>query len=164
MINELEKLARAATPQDFDSAATKDEGGFVECPACGGEGSVEIEADYCNYDNTAIGVQFYGVGREFRAAEAYYRAANPATMLKLCEIIRELAFLVDCVVEDATEFETDWNKDARAALALATKLGVGNLQPDVSRPNNGEQSCDSWGVLTDETRTALAKANELGVG
>jgi hypothetical protein len=45
-------------------------------------------------------------------------------VLQLCEIIRELAFLVECVVEDPTEFETDWNKDAREALAKSAELGV----------------------------------------
>jgi hypothetical protein len=89
MINDLEKLARAATPQNFDSAKEDIRSGdIVECPMCGGEGEVEVTADYCNYDDVAIGVQFYGVGKEFRSAEAYYRAANPNTVLKLCEIIR----------------------------------------------------------------------------
>jgi hypothetical protein len=89
MINKLETLARAATPQNFDSAKEDIRiGGVFECPLCGGEGEVELSVDYCNYDNAAMGVQFYGIGKEFRTAEEYYRAANPATMLKLCEIIR----------------------------------------------------------------------------
>jgi len=90
-LSTLETLARAATPQDFDSAEYQDlrGGDYVECPACGGEGQVEVMTDYCNYDGAAIGVQFYGVGPERRSAEEYYRAANPDTILALCEIIRE---------------------------------------------------------------------------
>jgi hypothetical protein len=87
-LSELESLARAATPQNFDSAEYTRSGGLFECTVCGGEGEVELSADYCNYDNAAMGVQFYGIGKEFRSAESYYRAANPATMLQLCEIIR----------------------------------------------------------------------------
>lgn len=81
--SELKRLAEAATPQGFDSAAVKVENGYIECPHCEGEGQVELEADYCNYDGAAIGVQFYGIGLEFGAAEAYFRAANPAAVLAL---------------------------------------------------------------------------------
>ena len=80
---ELTGLAEAATPQDFDSAELKVENGHVECPQCGGQGEVELEADYCNFDGAAIGVQFYGIGHEFGAAEAFYRAANPDVVLAL---------------------------------------------------------------------------------
>ena len=80
---ELKRLAEAATPQEFDTAEEKSGNGYIECPHCGGSGEVELEADYCNYDGVAIGVQFYGIGHEFGAAEAYYRAANPATVLAL---------------------------------------------------------------------------------
>ena len=65
----------------------------------------------------------YGNDQTERDME-YIAAANPNTVLQLCEIIRELAFLVECVVEDPTEFETDWNKDAREALAKSAELGV----------------------------------------
>ena len=133
-LSDLESLARAATPQDFDSAATKDEGGFVECPACGGEGSVEIEADYCNYDNAAMGVQFYGIGKEFGTAEAYYRAANPQTMLKLIEIIRAQHQVIEAICRwewnslrggpdsPGWEYALSDIKKARAALANANEV------------------------------------------
>ena len=87
---QLRTLALAATPQDYDSAEHKTEGGVVDCPACGGEGSVDLEADYCNFDDVAIGVQFYGIGEHHGAAESYYRAANPATVLALLDRIDEL--------------------------------------------------------------------------
>lgn len=90
-LNELERLAREATPQDFDSAKlTCDANGWIECPHCGGEGNVQLEADYCNYDGQALGVQFYGIGNEFGTAERYYRAARPAVILAMIARIREL--------------------------------------------------------------------------
>ncbi len=79
----LKAAALAATPQDLDSAEGRAEGGYVECPRCNGDGELEVDATYWNYDNTAIGVQFFGVGNEFGAAERYLREANPKTMLTL---------------------------------------------------------------------------------
>ncbi|KQQ60132.1 hypothetical protein ASF84_05335 [Pseudomonas sp. Leaf127] len=87
---ELRKLAEAATPQNFDTAQEKIENGYIECPHCGGSGEVQLEADYCNYDGAALGVQFYGIGGEFGAAEAFYRAANPATILALLDELADL--------------------------------------------------------------------------
>ncbi|WP_425953017.1 hypothetical protein [Ralstonia pseudosolanacearum] len=87
---ELERLALEATPQNFDSAELKRDGGVMECPICNGEGSVDVEVDYCNFDGRAIGVEFYGIGKEFGAAERYYRAARPAVILNLIARIREL--------------------------------------------------------------------------
>lgn len=82
----LKQAALAATPQNIDSAESIDrfeDGSHIECPTCGGDGCVPREADFCNYDGTAIGVQFYGVGSEFGAAEAYFRAAKPSVVLAM---------------------------------------------------------------------------------
>lgn len=86
--DKLRELAQAATPQNLDSAedSTKPSG-YIECPHCGGDGSVELTADYCNYDGVAMGVQFYGIGPEHLAAEAFFRAANPTTILALLDMI-----------------------------------------------------------------------------
>lgn len=89
-LNELEKLAREATPQDFDSAVTIFADGWIQCPHCDGEGTVDLEAHYCNYDGQALGVQFYGIGNAYGTAERYYRAARPAVMLALIARIQEL--------------------------------------------------------------------------
>ncbi|MGA4275629.1 hypothetical protein ACI2VH_02660 [Ralstonia nicotianae] len=89
-LNELERLALKATPQQFDTAELKRENGVMDCPICHGEGSVDTEAEYCNYDGRAIGVEFYGIGKEFGAAERYYRAARPAVILAMIARIREL--------------------------------------------------------------------------
>jgi hypothetical protein len=87
-LDKLEALARAATPQNFDSAQIKKEGGWSECPTCEGDGTISLGTDYCNYDGAALGVQFYGIGDEHVNAEAYYRAANPATILALINLAR----------------------------------------------------------------------------
>lgn len=97
--SELKKLAEAATPQDFDSAQVATHEGWIECPTCGGEGSVDLGGDYLNYDNEALGVQFYGIGDAHVKAEDYYRAANPAAVLAL---IAELEILeYDCKVANS---------------------------------------------------------------
>lgn len=90
-LDAIEVAAKAATPQNFDSAQVADsEEGWIECPGCGGEGSVELTADYLNYDGQALGVQFYGIGDPHVHAEAHYRAARPAVVLAMVEEIRHL--------------------------------------------------------------------------
>ena len=84
---ELRDAALGATPQDIDKAEvidTAQNGSMViDCPVCNGDGYAVLEGDYCNYDSAAIGVQFYGIGNEHGAAERYFRAAKPDTMLQL---------------------------------------------------------------------------------
>ncbi|MBB5462920.1 hypothetical protein HDG33_006594 [Paraburkholderia sp. Cpub6] len=90
-LDAIETAASAATPQDIDSAESADhydDGRHVECPACGGEGSVTLEADFLNYDGEALGVQFYGIGKAPGLAEAYFRAVKPATVLALIAEVR----------------------------------------------------------------------------
>ncbi|MDR6421344.1 hypothetical protein J2801_003632 [Paraburkholderia phenoliruptrix] len=87
-IEALKAAALAATPQDIDGAQRIDryeDGSQILCPACGGEGYVELNTDFCNYDGEALGVQFYGIGNAHALAEAYFRAAKPATVLALIE-------------------------------------------------------------------------------
>lgn len=88
----LERAARAATPQDIDTAQIIGDvdGKYIDCPCCDGEGSVALEGDYCNYDGTGIGVQFYGIGKEFGAAERFLRAANPAAIIELIRSLRDM--------------------------------------------------------------------------
>jgi len=86
---ELKQIAEKATPQNLDTAEQimKYSGEtVVDCPCCDGEGYVDLEADYCNYDGKAIGVQFYGVGAAHGAAERYVRTLNPELALKLCAL------------------------------------------------------------------------------
>ena len=93
LLAELEEAASKATPQHLDSAGDvirADSGAMIECPVCGGEGYASLENEYCNFDNHAIGVQFYGIGPEFGAAEEYYRRANPSTITALTAELHRL--------------------------------------------------------------------------
>jgi hypothetical protein len=85
LIAELDLAANACGPMLLDSAETLTpaDAGAIECPVCYGEGYASLENDYCNFDNHAIGVQFYGIGGEFGAGERYFRAASPAFILAL---------------------------------------------------------------------------------
>jgi hypothetical protein len=87
-LDEIEAAARACGPLNLDSAQELRDHGSIECPCCGGDGYVEAENDYCNFDGAAIGVQFYGVGNAHGAAERYLRAIPPATALRLVEHTR----------------------------------------------------------------------------
>lgn len=98
-LDAIEAAAKAATPQNFDSAELKVENGHVECPQCGGQGEVELLAEYTNFDGVAIGVQFFGIGHEFGAAEAFYRAANPAAVLELVRRLRAAEALAASRIE-----------------------------------------------------------------
>lgn len=107
LIAELEAAANAATPQDLDSAEEiikSDPGAMIECPVCGGEGYASIENDYCNFDNHAIGVQFYGIGPEFGAGERYFRAANPTAILALLAERAELKQQLAAASVDAERY------------------------------------------------------------
>jgi hypothetical protein len=87
-IEALKRAAHSVTPQDIDSAESIDhyeDGSHVECPACGGEGNVPRESEFCNYDGQALGVQFYGIGNAVGSAEAFLRAAKPAILLALID-------------------------------------------------------------------------------
>ncbi len=91
MTTDLKKLAEAAkkaTPQNFDTAQSKDSEVYG-CPLCDGEGEVEADT-YTNYDGVPIGVRFFGIGQEHIDAEAYYRAANPKAILSLISSIETL--------------------------------------------------------------------------
>lgn len=108
LLAELEDAASKATPQHLDSAEDvimADSGAMIECPVCGGEGYASIENEYCNFDNHAIGVQFYGIGPEFGAAEEYYRRANPATITALTAELRRLRAENAGLAKDAGRFE-----------------------------------------------------------
>ena len=85
LISELEQLASKVGAMALDSAETVESqsGAMIECPVCCGEGYASAENDYCNFDNHAIGVEFYGIGPEFGLAESYFRAVNPSTIRAL---------------------------------------------------------------------------------
>lgn len=108
LIAELEALACKVGAMDLDSAeeVVTQSGAMIECPVCCGEGYASAENDYCNFDNHAIGVEFYGIGPEFGLGEAYFRAANPATILAILAERAELKRVISDVkwrVSDTTD-------------------------------------------------------------
>lgn len=114
-LEELKKVVEKATPQNLDSAEITShyESGerILDCPFCDGEGSVEEEAYYCNYDGKALGVQFFGIGPEHGAAEQYLRTFNPSLVSKLLRVVEaaklfneERPMVIDCSNE-LTELE-----------------------------------------------------------
>ena len=92
LIAELERLASnvGAMALDTTEEVEAQNGRMIECPVCSGEGYASAENDYCNFDNHAIGVEFYGIGSEFGLAEAYFRKASPTTILALLAEREEL--------------------------------------------------------------------------
>lgn len=140
LLAELELLAGKASAMALDSAdeVTKAEpSAMIECPVCGGEGYASLENDYCNFDNHAIGVQFYGIGPEFGLAEDYFRAANPATILALIQHVRELK----C---DAEKFQ-------QIVCAVVREIPHRNMSRG-NAPGHGHSIAGVW----DEDNGALA--------
>jgi hypothetical protein len=117
----LKAAALAATPQDIDSAQDierfPDGSRYCTCPACDGEGHVDLEADYCNYDGHALGVQFYGIGDAHKFAEDYFRAAKPATVLALIERLEraEATPQADAAIAAGEAREADGRESFEAA-------------------------------------------------
>lgn len=110
----LKAAAEKATALNLDTAQeVRDEDGYLECPVCGGEGSVDAERDYCNIDGVALGIQFYGIGEHHGLAEQYFRIATPANILALVEALEKVQksneFLKGQLSELAN-FNPDWDK------------------------------------------------------
>lgn len=70
-LKNLLALYDAATPGDLDSAQYKESDDNFVCPFCE-EGTVD-GTTFTNYDDKAVGVQFFGVGPEFGRNEALFR-------------------------------------------------------------------------------------------
>lgn len=87
-IERLRGLAERATPQRIDTAETVEKNGHMDCPWCDGQGEVSVDT-YTNYDDCAIGVQFFGIGHEHVDAENYFRAVKPAVITGLLDTITE---------------------------------------------------------------------------
>lgn len=93
-LDELERLAKAATPGDLDTVndpadeyGGKSVSDYYDCPCCQGTSTVD-GVTYANFDGVAMGVQFFGIGNEHKNYEAFFRAANPATILRLITAAR----------------------------------------------------------------------------
>ncbi len=145
-LDRLKAAALACTPLDIDTAQFTKGEDDVDCFYCGGEGFVHLEATHGNFDNCAIGVQFFGIGNEFGAADRYLREASPKTILGLIAHIEAMAgeleaakaqqisknhqTLIDiaageCPCENNERWEDDCNpvckvREARSALSSAS--------------------------------------------
>lgn len=92
----LKVAAEKVTALNLDTAQeVRDEDGYLECPVCGGEGSVDAERDYCNIDGVALGIQFYGIGEHHGLAEQYFRIATPSNILALVEALEKAQQRID---------------------------------------------------------------------
>ena len=139
LIAELEAAANACGPMLIDSAETLTpaNAGVIECPVCSGEGYSSLENDYCNFDNHAIGVQFYGIGSEFGAGERYFRAANPSVIRALLAERAELKRQVEGL-KDTLAGASMWMKDVTDKVLYPVSLGGSDY---VARTAEGLGSC-----------------------
>lgn len=164
-IQALKAAAENATALDLDSAKLqRGNDGYYECPVCCGAGEVEAKTDFCNIDGVALGVQFYGIGEHHCAAEAYFRAANPAVILSLlAERDADKALIAE---QDARLIEYARIATENAARTLTVKLPTaydlsgevdGNcslndasMNPDANgcyfRRRDVEQACAAAGI------------------
>lgn len=128
LLAEIERLAGSAGSLALDTAETIEDqnGAMIECPVCCGEGYASAENDYCNFDNHAIGVQFYGIGPEFGLAEAYFRAANPTAVLTLTTELRRLRAEVQALTLKA-EYA---NNNHMASLMLVADIRAAAGDPE----------------------------------
>lgn len=125
LVERLRGLFEKATPGDLNTAERHTLSEYVECPMCGGDGEVGA-TDYCNFDGVALGVQFYGIGKEFGAHEKLWSELIKSTpvMLDLIETqareIERLSYDLGCIAnEDWKDMTVGSARDfARAARGL----------------------------------------------
>ncbi|MFU0930876.1 hypothetical protein ACM26E_08645 [Kluyvera cryocrescens] len=117
----MKAAAEKATALNLDTAQEiRDEDGCTECPVCGGEGHVDAERDYCNIDNVALGVQFYGIGEQHGIAEEYFRQVVPANVLALVEALEKTQTELESFRTAFTEWsdKTEWMRGDKRFDAL----------------------------------------------
>lgn len=121
-LDELEKLAKAATPGNLDTAKDIRRGEESDCPVCG-EGVVEMDT-FTNFDGHAMGVQFFGIGPEFGNYEAYFRACSPDNILALIashkEVVDALADVIG--LAELVASRDDISEDAEEALRYGWRM------------------------------------------
>ncbi|WP_241723048.1 hypothetical protein [Raoultella sp. HC6] len=141
----MKAAAEKATALNLDTAQeVRDEDGYLECPVCGGEGSVDAERDYCNIDGVALGIQFYGIGEHHGLAEQYFRIATPANILALVETL-EKAQAINAAAEKLVRCKGRYHSEQNYR-ALAALFGVNT--PDLP-------------PLDGESRTVTVKPDEV---
>lgn len=132
---DLARLAEAATPGDLDTTGNEgDEYGYsetgkwYECPCCDGAGEVH-GSTYCNFDDFAMGVQFFGIGNEFKNYEAFFRAANPARILSLLAENAALREALGQIVANCEPEDPPW-RDAEQGRICIGEIARSALQAD----------------------------------
>ncbi|HDC4490741.1 TPA: ead/Ea22-like family protein [Enterobacter asburiae] len=121
----LREAAEKATALNLDTAqeARQEDDECIECPTCGGDGYMEVQRDYCNIDGVALGVLFYGIGEHHGLAEAFFRAANPATVLALLDELESVTRTL-AVSHEAACSLVDENDELKRKLEAAEKRTV----------------------------------------
>jgi len=124
MVEELEGLLAKATPGNLSTAEITEKDVWHECPFCAGAGDVTGET-YTNFDNAAIGVQFFGVGSEHVVHRELWEACIrhlPALLSAARQAERMRKALEDIAAHPGPHDDESahWCADtARAALARA---------------------------------------------
>ncbi|HIF7010524.1 TPA: ead/Ea22-like family protein [Klebsiella pneumoniae] len=126
----LKAAAEKVTALNLDTAQeVRDEDGYLECPVCGGEGSVDSERDYCNIDGVALGIQFYGIGEHHGLAEQYFRIATPSNILSLIEVL-EKAHTINAAAEKLVRCKVRYHSELNyRALAALFGVNIPDLPP-----------------------------------
>lgn len=102
LLETLRVLAPVVTPGDLTTAEYTEDG-MVECPVCCGDGEVGAK-DFGNFDHKALGVQFYGIGREFGDHEKLWSALVNAlpeliAALEVVTLVRDEDWLAERIAE-----------------------------------------------------------------
>ncbi|WP_052285670.1 hypothetical protein [Kluyvera genomosp. 1] len=131
----MKAAAEKATTLNLDTAQEiRDEDGCIECPACGGEGYVDAERDYCNIDNVALGVQFYGIGEHHGLAEEYFRQVVPANVLALVEALEKTQQRISELEKAASEPVAFIEHSNLEALSRGVGAVYVKNKPELARP------------------------------
>ncbi|HHG0751296.1 TPA: hypothetical protein ACPUHN_002897 [Klebsiella pneumoniae] len=156
----LKVAAEKVTALNLDTAQeVRDEDGYLECPVCGGEGSVDAERDYCNIDGVALGIQFYGIGEHHGLAEQYFRIATPSNILALVEVL-EKAQTINAAAEKLVRCKGRYHSEQNYR-ALAALFGINT--PDLP-PLDDESHAVTVGNLQESAyRAGLTAGWNLGL-
>jgi hypothetical protein len=156
----LRRLLADATPGDLSSAERHTVNETVECPLCH-EGEVEA-SDYCNIDGKALGVQFYGIGKEFGAHERLWTetlAALPDLLTTLENLTQENARLREVLEGETPTLDLEAIAvEARAYLADAMREPSESYPPTFATYVEQGVPSASAAVRVDTAITAIAFA------
>lgn len=90
------------------------EDGFYECPACGGEGSIDAELVHRLHAG-CVGMQVYGIGEQMTAMEQLMPLLMEH-LPALLEVAEEASVLADCVDR--------WEESVAAVIGRSPETGM----------------------------------------